>query len=258
MKALLTKIALRKAVGLYLGEHEVAVCQAVQTPLGPVEIASSNEACTPENVAEVIERLLTPILGQKRRPAVAVGVANSRIFFSTRPISAGGATTPEALLQKALLSSNLSVDDLTADMLKGTINKMPVAHVAACRTKYMSNVVGILSRLGIRPFRAEPTTCALVRLAEQKYRAPRRSKVVLRIFLGEAQGLAVLVSGGQPMAWKTFALSPGVEGFAILSTARVLSAQQKHFGVEADLDYVMIHGRVELHEELQQEQLPLV
>ena len=256
MKALLTKIALRKAVGLYLGEHEVAVCHAVQTPLGPVKVASSSEPCTTEDVAEVIERLLTPLLGQKRHPAVAVGIANSRVFFSTRPISAGGAATPEALLQKALLSSNLSVDDLTADMLKGTINKMPIAHVAACRTKYMSNVVAMLSRLGVRPYRAEPGPCALVRMAEQKYRAPRRSKIVLRVFLGDAQGLAVLVSGGQPTAWKTFSLSPGREGFAILSTTRVLGAQQKHFGIEVNLDYAMVHGRAELHEQLQQEQLP--
>jgi hypothetical protein len=256
MKALLTKIAIRKAVGLYLGEHEVAVCRAVSTPMGPVMVASSCEPCTPENIAEVVERLLVPLLGKKRRTAVAVGVANSRIFFSTRLMNTGGLTTPEALLQKSLLSSNISIDDLTVDMLRGTVNKIPVAHIAACRTKYMAGVVGILSKLGVRPFRAEPAACALIRLVDQQYRAPRRSKTVLRIFLGANHGLAVLVSGGQPLTWKTFMLSPGMEGFAVLSIARGLVTQQKHYGVEADLDYVIIHGRPELHERLQQEQLP--
>jgi hypothetical protein len=256
MKALLTKIAIRKAVGLYLGEHEVAVCRAVATPLGPVITSSACEPCTPENLAEVIERLLVPLLGPKRRVPVAVGLASSRVFFSTRLISTGGIITPESLLQKSLLSSNISIDDLTADMLRGTVNKMPIAHIAACRTKYMTGVVGILSKLGVRPYRAEPAPCALIRLADQQYRAPRRSKTVLRIFLGAHHGMAVLVAGGQPLTWKTFMLSPGMESFNILSITRGLVTQQKHFGVDVDLDYVIIHGRLELHERLQQEQLP--
>ena len=207
-------------------------------------------------MAEVIERLLVPLVGRKRRVPVAVGLAGSRLFFGTRLTPTSGETTPEAELQKALCSSNLSADDLVVDLLRGTVNKLPVAHLAACRKKYMAGVVAILSQLGVRPFRSEPSPCALVRLAEQQHRSPRRSKTVLRVFLGAAQGLAVVVSGGLPLAWKTFALPAGAEGFAILSAARGLATQQTHYGIETALDYAMIHGRADLHERLQQEQLP--
>ena len=45
MKSLLAKMSMRRFVGLYLGEHEVAVSEVAVTPLGPVEIASRTEPC---------------------------------------------------------------------------------------------------------------------------------------------------------------------------------------------------------------------
>ena len=232
MKAFLTKIALRKAVGLCLGEHEVVVVKVASTPLGPVVIASSSEPCTPENVAEVIERLLAPLVGRKGRVPVAVGLARSRLFFCTRLTPASGAAKPEVELQKALYSSNLPADDLVVDLIDGKVNKLPVAHMAACRRKYMTSVVATLSQLGVRPFRSEPSVCALVRLAERQHRSPRRSKTVLRVFLGAAGGLAVVVSGGLPLAWKPFTLPAFEEGFAILSAARGWPSSRRITGLK--------------------------
>lgn len=256
MKSLLVKIAVRKVVGLYLANHEVAVCKLASTPLGPVVVDSATEPCTSENMAEVVERLLVPLLGRKRRAAVAVGVAASRVFFGTRLTPTSGDIRPEVELQKALSASNLSADDLVVDLLRDTVNKSRVARMAACRTKYLSNVVAMLDRLGVRPFRTEPAPCALARLAESQHRAPRRSKGVLRVLLGTNHGLAVMVTGGLPLAWKSFAMTTGMESFAILSAVRGLVTQQTHFGVELPLDYVIIHGRSDLHQQLQQEQLP--
>lgn len=256
MRSLLTKIAIRKAVGLYLGEHEVVVSKMAATPLGPVVLASSSEPCGPDDVASVIERLLLPLLGRKRRVPVAVAMAASRVYFASRPKANGGVSTPEAELQGALSSSNLCVDDLVVDLLRSTVNKSLVARMAACQRKYVAEVVAILSRLHVRPFLAEPAPCALVRFAERQFRSPRRSKAVLRVFLGAAQGLAVMVSGGIPLGWKAFALAEGSEDFAILSAARALKVQLGHYGIEAALDFAMIHGRPDLHQRLQQEQLP--
>jgi hypothetical protein len=83
MRSLFSRIAIRTAVGLYLGEHDVVVSKVAATPSGPVVVASSSERCTPEDLPGVIERLLIPLVGPKRRVPVAVGLANSRIFFGT-------------------------------------------------------------------------------------------------------------------------------------------------------------------------------
>jgi hypothetical protein len=256
MKSLLGKIAIRKVVGLYLGEHEVAVSKVASTPLGPVVIASSSEPCTPENTDEVIERLLAPMIGTKHRAAVAVGLPVSRVFFGTRLTPTGAEARPEVELQKTLCSSNLSADDLIVDLLRDTINKTRVARIAACRTKYLSHLIATLNRLGVRPIRTEPAPCAILRLAEAQHAAPRRSKTLLRIILGTHQGLAVLVAGDFPLAWRPFSITDGMESFGILSAARGLTTQQRHYGIEATLDYAILHGRGDLHEKLLQEQLP--
>jgi len=209
-----------------LGEHDVAVAKMASTLAGSIEISSSSEPCTPENVGEVVERMLVPLLGRKHRIPVAVGVSASRVFFGTRPTVAGSTSKPESELRKALSSSNLSEDDLIIELLRGKANKAPVARMAACRRRYIAGVVAALDRLGVRPLRAEPSPWALVRLAERQYRSPRWSRTVLRVFLGAGQGLVVAVSGGEPFGWKTFLLPVGSEGFAIVSAARGLKAQQ--------------------------------
>ena len=255
MKSLLAKYALHKAVGVCLNEHEVTVSKVAFTPLGPVEVASTSEPFTPDTLADVLKKLLEPLLGRKHRVPVAVGLPSSRLFFGTRPI-AGSELTAEAMLHKSLCSPTISIDDLTADMLVGTVRKLPVASIAACRKKYMVGVVAALNRLGVRLVRAEPSPCALVRTAVAQRKFPRRGKTTLCVFLGTAQGLAAVVVDGRPLAWKTFALPAGAESAAILSAARTLQTQGKNYGVESALDYAIIHGRADLHERLQQEQLP--
>jgi hypothetical protein len=176
------------------------------------------------------------------------------LFFSTRLMAGGSANTAEAVLQKALLSSDISVDDLTADMVRGQVNRQPVTSVAACRRKYIASIVATLHGLRVRPFRAEPGPIALIRTAANQHRAPRRSKLLLSVFLGDTQGLAVVVSAGLPLAWRTFALRARMEGLAIMSMARTLGTQARNYGIETSWDYVVIHGRPDLHERLQQEQ----
>lgn len=257
MKSLLAKYALHKAIGVCLGEHEISVSKVAFTSLGPVEVASASEPYSPDKLADVLEKLLKPLLGSKRRVPVVVGLPGSRLFFGTRPIAVGsGEPTAEAMLQKSLCSPTISIDDLTADVLVGNVRKSPVASIVACRKKYVAGVVAALGRLGVRPVRAEPSPCALVRTAVAQRKYPRRSKTTLCVFLGATQGLAAVVAGSHPLAWKTFALPAGAEGAAILSAARTLQTQGKNYGVESSLEHVVIHGRADLHERLQQERLP--
>ena len=103
MKSLLAKIAIHKAVGLYFGEHEVAVSVVAATPLGSVETFSSSEPYTPETLAEVLGRLLVPQLGRKHRLPVAVGLPSSRLFFGTRLIRPGVDSTARSRHAKGTL-----------------------------------------------------------------------------------------------------------------------------------------------------------
>jgi hypothetical protein len=68
--------------------------------------------------------------------------------------------------------------------------------------------------------------------------------------------LAVLTVAGLPLAWRSFTIPSFSEGMAILSAARTLLSQSRHYEMETPLDYAIVHGRSDLHERLQKEGLP--
>ena len=76
------------------------------------------------------------------------------------------------------------------------------------------------------------------------------------VFLNASQGLAVVVAGGMPLAWRNFVLPAHGEGPAILSAARTLRTQHSYYGIESSLDFAILYGRGDLKERLQQEEFP--
>jgi hypothetical protein len=257
MKSLLAKIAIRKFVGLYLGEHEVTASLVAVTPLGASEIASYVEPCQPNELLATIEKVLNSLKGSRhRRLQIAIGLPNSRVFFGTRPVRSNSDASPEGMMQKLLYSANVATDDLTIDLIKSSMDKTSIATVAACRKKYMAAILGVLEQCGTQVIRTEPAPCALVRAAAQRYRSPRKATTLLRIFLGADDGMAVLTVGGLPLAWRSFAMPSFSEGMAILSAARTLLSQSQHYEMSTPLDYAIVHGRPDLHDRLQKEGLP--
>lgn len=248
MKSRWAKVALHKAVGIYLGDQEIVVSQVAATPLGPVEIGRHREPCADADLASVLPKVLAPFLRRKRRHwPTAVGLPASRFFFGARPMRSASDASPEALLQKALYSPNIRVDDYTIDLIKTELNKLPVASMAACRKKYLTGILALLEQCGIRPVRVEPAPCGLLRVAATQHRAPRRSKRVLRVFLNDTQGLAVLMAADLPLAWRIFELPAGREDTAMVCATRTLQSLAAHYGMERPLEVLMIHGRADLH-----------
>ena len=153
MKSLLAKIAIRKGVGLYLGEHEVAVSKVAATPLGPVELAASTRALHAGGLGQRDGAVADAAAGPQAPRAGGGGAARQpHLLRHAAAAAPAGESTPEAVLQKALCSPNISVDDLTVDLMQGEVNKSPVTSVAACRKKYMAGIVATLTELGMRPF----------------------------------------------------------------------------------------------------------
>ena len=164
MKALLAKISMHRALGLYVGEKELVLSQVASTPLGLIETAPPSQPYESGDLETAVPRLLASLLdSHKSLRLAAVGLPTSRLFFITRPVrSLDGDAKPEVLLQKALQSPNVVVDDLIVDMLKSEVNKAQMATVAACRKKYLHGVLTAAGAGGVRLFRAEPAPCALV------------------------------------------------------------------------------------------------
>ena len=241
-------------MGLYLGEREICVSQVASTLMGPVEVASVRVPCAADDLPAALRLVLATFAAGKRRPPVAVGMPASRFFFVTRALrGADSEASPEVLLQRALRSPTISVNDLIVDMTRTELGKVPMATLAACRRKPLTAILASLESCGVRPKRVEPGPCALVRAAALRRRASWRTKATLRVFLHADHGLAVLVAGNRALAWWNFALRPGEERGAILSARRMLQTVAKYSGIETPPKTAIVHGRPELHGSLGEE-----
>lgn len=249
MKRLLTQLGFPKAIGLFIDEHAVHLSQIVATPFGPVEITRCSEEIGPDQLCLALDKLLKPVSSRRGlgRVPVAVGLPAGRIYFSTRPIQmAGGEASPHVLLREALRSANVSVDKMAVDVIKSKPDKRPVAGIAACDRKYLTELLDSLKACGIRPHRAEPAPCALLRAAANRHAAPRNAKVVLRLLLSDTRAEGILAVNNHPVVWRSFSLPRGDEASALISAARTLLTMSRNCGIESSLDVVMLHGRSDL------------
>ena len=252
MKSLFAKFALHKTVGVYLDENEIALSEVAATPLGPVEIARRSVPHGSKGLAAALTEALAPSGRRRRRPwPTAVGLPASRVFFNTRPVISRNDTSAEELLQQSLYSPNIRVDDYVIELIKAALGKSPVASVAACRKKFLTAVMDGLNEAKIRPHRVEPGPCGLARVASHCCRAPRRAKFVLRVVCNSTQAMAILTLFDLPIAWRSIELPAGHETTAIVSVLRTLQGLASHYGMTEPLDLLVVHGRADLDEQLQ-------
>lgn len=249
MYALLTRLGLPQAIGVYIDERSVHVSRMLTTPVGTFEIARIGETVSGESCGETVERLLTSVVGHGRcsRIPVTIGLPLEQTYFISRPIqSARDDIAPLVLLREALRSSQVAIDDMLADVVKAVPDKRPVATIVSCEKKFLVDIVDRLNARGIRLARVEPAVSALLRAAAKQYRNRRNENVVMRYFLDNNDGLAVLTVRGLPIVCRQLTLSRGDEATAIVSTGRSLLTIGTHCGIESSLDAVMIHGRDDL------------
>jgi hypothetical protein len=249
MSSLLAKIGLPSAIGIYLDGGTVYVSQAVAGPFGAVEVARHSETGEPDQLLNTLEQQLARLPGCRglSYTRVAIGIANERTYFSTRPVQAAGAdATAQVLLREALRSSNVAVDDMVVDVIKRQPDNRPVASLVSCKKSYVEPLINATKDHRIHLVRMEPAASALLRTAAKKHRARRGAKIVLRIFLGADRILAVLAANNLPVVWRQFNLPRGDEASAIVSAARALSTVGGHCGIDSNLGAVMVHGRADL------------
>ena len=245
MKSLLKQIGLPVAVGLQLDDRQMTLSEVAATPIGCIEIGRHQADLAVDGEAE---ELISQVLGRNaHRIPIAVSLPCDRVFFSTRPIQANGSNAaPRVLLRETLQSAGVSIDDMVVDVVKSQPRRRPLASIVASTTKDLNGLMQKMRSFGVTPFRVEPEPCALLRAAVHQARTPRRATEVLRVFLGNDRGLAIVAVNDLPIVWREFNMPRGDEARAILSASRPLQVLGQHCGIESNFDVVMIHGREDL------------
>ena len=246
---LFSKFLYRKSLGLYVSDHDITLSEMAWSPLGYKQGTVSVEPITSESISEVLERMLRPWRGRRGKftTPVSLGLSPFRVFFSSRPVKLTDKDLkPANLLHELLQSSDVNVDEMEVETMRGQPGKQPLISLLACKRRYLLSFITPLLDCGIRPYRVEPSPFALLRLAARLYPTPRKSKVVLRVFLGEHQSVAVIVCGQTPLAWRSFNLTADNEILSIRSGIMALQMVIRFRSEIPKPDLIMIHGRADL------------
>ena len=246
MKAMLARRSKRRAIGLLVGEREVAICVIGATALGRVELARSTEPRGPGRLDDQLDRMLEPWLGRKPRPKVVLGVPEVRIFHASRAVSAASRKEPEIWFQEALRTAGTRVEDMVIDVAEAAVGKKSVAGLVACRKKSLAGALESLARRSARLVLVEPAPSALLRAAASRLKAPRGSKLAARFLLGDRQAMGMLEAGGLPLHWRVFDLPSDEEPMAIHSALVALRMQARSWQLDTGIDSVLIQGRPDL------------
>ncbi len=252
---LLEKIALRESVGIYVGDREVTISRVALSLAGPVELSSQTVPCEPENLDEIIVKHLRPLTAGRRAfpTTLSIGLPTLRVFFATKAVlMTDREVAPNTILHEILRSSSVNVDEMQVDVIKAQPGKKPLMLLVAGRRKFLAGLIAALTPCEVRPHRMEPAPFALVRLAASRWKGPRKARTVVRIFLGAAQGVAVLIAGDLPLSWRVFDLPVGGEASAVCSTSKSIQLVAKFRGDLGVADAILIHGRPDLAPTLNQ------
>ncbi len=253
MKAVLSRCALRRSIGVAIDEKRVAVSVVDTTPLGRQQVFNEVRACDAEPPQASLERLLEPWIkqrpGKKPRngPWVQLGVPESQVFQAVVPITpANQNATPQSYFLEAVQATSFRAEERIIDLVKLELNKQSIACVAASPRQAIQSMTEMMDGLGMRIGLIEPGPAALYRVGAFYRRIPHSSKLAARFFLGQNQAIGVLAAGSQPLFWHTFDLPAVDETTAILAAYSTLWMLWRHSRVSLPIDTVVIHGRPDL------------
>ncbi len=253
MKALASRCALRRSIGLLIDEKRVAVAVVVTTPVGRRQVVRVDQALGDEPPQAVVARLLDPWIKKGRARTARVGawvqvaVPESQVFQAVVPITSTNLNgPPQSYFLEAVQSTNLRAEERIIELLKVELNKHPMACVAASPRVAIAATIEMMAALGTRIGLAEPAPAALCRAGAFYQKTPRGSKLAARFFLAEQKAIGVLTAGPQPLFWHTFDLPPGDEANAILAANSTLWMLGRHSRINLPIDTVIVHGRPEL------------
>jgi hypothetical protein len=246
VKSLLRQLGFSTSVGICIEIDSIAVCEVAHSLFGPIEIHRSQVACTELDWPQILEEQLTSIRSD-HDVMLVVGLPRKNTFFSTRPIQPGKQTPgPHALLREALRTNTISVEDMAVDVVRSQPRNRTVASIAACPRQQRDMICEVLGKTGFNRYRLEPSPSGLLRMVEHSGKTRSRGGVILRVFLNETEGTAMLAVRNQMVLWRDFRLTPGDEANAILAACRTLESLSPHCGIDSKPDAVEIHGRLEL------------
>ncbi|MDJ0976421.1 MAG: hypothetical protein QNJ98_18320 [Planctomycetota bacterium] len=191
------RLCLKKATGVLIDAEALHLCVMGKTPTGTKAIREERIPIGEGGVQQALTQLRED--GALSGTTTVTLDARS-VYFATKLQGAEVSLDPEHLLPPFLLAGSRFVHDVRAVKVKQGL----VASIAACQRTTASEVLNGLAGIGRNQSRLEPAPMALLGEVLKAGRAPRKWKNVVRVVVDGDRGLAFLLQGRTPLAWKPF------------------------------------------------------
>ncbi|WP_165220487.1 hypothetical protein [Aquisphaera insulae] len=241
----------RPAIGLVIGQQQVALSVVATTPRGRREVVRDLREyegdALPAAVHDLLRPWLPPAHSRHPGPWVQVALPESRVFQSAMAITPSNRlSSPQNFFLEAVQSTNLRAEDRILDLIKLDVGKNPLACLCACPRALVAALAEMFGQMGARLAILEPSPAGLMRAAAAVAPAPRGRQLTMRFLLGKRRAIGIAAVGVQPLFWHGFDLAPGDETASVLAAHSTLWMLGRHSKIAAPVDRVYLHGRPDL------------
>jgi len=241
------KVCWGRALGAYLTPDRVVLTEVAGTPVGTAVVGQHKLAVSDAGPAEALKQWLTANMTprQRRHTPVCVGVGAEQAFFTTRFFDVGQRKeppSPKALLEACGAANAWDKNEAAADYVKTKLPGGQAFSLAAVKRDLAEKIYDALREAGVRSARLEPAPWSLLQAADRQAKPPRKWRVVVRVLLAEAGGLAILSLDGRPVLWRRFTLDRLRPAFSITSAVRTLQIHARRSFDIRSLCGILIQG----------------
>ena len=201
-----------------IDEQQIAMSVTVAVSAAAARLHRETRQCENQPAEEVLKSMLAPWVDPKgvsrssAKPWVRIGLPEARVFQAAVPITpANRQHTPQNFFLEAVQVTNVRAEDRIVELIKVELENQQLACVAASPRGVIESSIDMMNRLGTRVGLIEAAPASLWRAGAHYRKAPRRSKLCARFFLGESQAIGLLAAGEQVLFWHTFELPEGGE-----------------------------------------------
>ncbi|MGB7344007.1 MAG: hypothetical protein WBD20_07325 [Pirellulaceae bacterium] len=244
------------AIGVMFGQETLEGCRASRTVFGTVRYQHAKVSIKGGDIDVALAKLLAQLNAGSKPLPICAAIPTDECYFATRPTASGAANaSPRALLRESLRSTNSRLDQMAIDVINWQPDRRTVAGIVAAPIERIEAIRESVAATGHSLQRLEPAAACLISVAPDCEGRDHRNSMTTRVLLGEKQLLAATSRGTRAVYWQSLPLPAGDEATGIVSAIRSLGAANRACGIDRTPDYVVIHGRKQLHALMDQQWL---
>ncbi|MBN1787219.1 MAG: hypothetical protein JW806_02360 [Sedimentisphaerales bacterium] len=248
MPGIMDKLCWGRAIGVYYSEDRVSITDVNSTLKGSTILNQQEFKLAEEEPVQALTNILQEYIKENevKKVPVCFGSKPERTFFTTSIMEYGEEEQlRDKLLERVGFRKPEERNGIVAEYFGIDKTKTPTSQlwsIGICKKKFASELYSAIRQAGFRDILFKATPWALSSYAMTLPKESKDWKVFIQVFLGETEGLAVLVVEKEPVCWKKFSITPTTAIANIEHAIKNLSMQSAVTLSRPRVDGIILQG----------------